>query len=106
MDRTRPMLRRPTTWVVVVGLAAAAFWIVAIGVGSRAWILVGGDVGIVAHVDAFGLRAAPWGIVAAILTLTAVVVWVGAVVEAGLRSPRDLASGSELDRAPADPSDT
>ncbi len=71
------LLGRRTWWTALVGLAALATWVVAFGVGWRAWILRGSEVGIVAHVDAVGVAAGPWMIVAAILTLTTVVMGIG-----------------------------
>ncbi len=71
------LLGRRTWWTALVGLVALATWVVAFGVGWRAWILTGPDFGIVAHVSAAGVDAGPWMIVAAILTLTTVVMGIG-----------------------------
>lgn len=71
-----PFARR-NWWTALVGMSALATWVVAFGVGWRAWILRGPDVGVVAHVDAAGAAAAPWMIVAAVLTLTTVVMGIG-----------------------------
>lgn len=80
MSGVMSLLGRRTLWTAAMGVLALAFWVVAFGVGWRAWLLTGPDLGIVAHVDAFGLQAAPWGIVAATLTLTTVVMGVGTAI--------------------------
>lgn len=106
MSRLGAVLGRRTLWTTLVGLVALAFWVVAFGVGWRAWLLTGPDLGIVAHVDAFGLQAAPWGIVAAILTLTTVVMGVGTAVTRHLVdgvAVRQPMARSELAAASAPP---
>lgn len=77
MSGAASVLARRNWWTVLIGLVAAATWVVAVGVGWRAWILRGSEVGIVAHVDAVGVAAGPWMVVAAILTLTTVVMGIG-----------------------------
>lgn len=71
------LLSRRTWWTALIGLAALATWVVAFGVGWRAWILTGSQFGIVAHVAAVGVDAGPWMTVAALLTLTTVVMGIG-----------------------------
>lgn len=77
MSGAPSVVARRNWWTALVGLGALATWIVAIGVGARAWILEREPVGIVAHVDAVGASAGPWMTLAAILTLTTVVMGLG-----------------------------
>lgn len=76
----RSVLMQRTLWTVPIALVAIAFWVVGIGVGWRAWLMIGPDLGIVGHTDAFGRSASMWFIVAAILTLTTVVMGVGVAI--------------------------
>lgn len=80
MARLGTIVRQRTLWTALVGLAALAFWVVAFGVGWREWILTGPGPGIVAHTSYAGTAAMPWLVVAAILTLTTVVMGVGLAV--------------------------
>jgi hypothetical protein len=80
MSRNGSFLAQRTLWTAIVGLAAAAFWVVAVGVGWRAWLMAPPNLGIVGHVDAVGVQAASWATVAAILTLTTVVMGIGTAI--------------------------
>lgn len=80
MSRNGSFLAQRTLWTASVGVAAAAFWVVAVGVGWRAWLMTPDYLGIVGHVDAVGTQAAPWATVAAILTLTTVVMGIGTAI--------------------------
>jgi hypothetical protein len=77
MARGRSVLLQRRLWTALVALAALAFWVAGTGVGWRAWILTGPRPGIVAHTEAFGLAAAPWWIVASVLSLMTVVMGIG-----------------------------
>lgn len=101
MSRQGVVLGRRTLWTGLVGLAALSFWVVAIGVGWRAWLLTGPDFGIVGHVDAFGQQAAPWGIVAAILTLTTAVMGVGTALTRHVVDIAVAVAGDQVDEADA-----
>jgi hypothetical protein len=77
MAKGRSVVAERRIWVLLVGLVALAFWVVALGVGLRAWFVLGPQPGLVGHVSAFGDAAAPWMIVASVLTLTTALLGIG-----------------------------